>query len=130
MENAEANKALVLKLFADNNVLENFPGYAKPNVTIHEPSSLPFGGTYNGLDEFSQLYPYVSKFYDSSRSKLINAYAAGNVVFVILQSGVAGTPDYLLVCEQFTFDEGKIAEIRVFIHDYAGKPIHALAPAK
>jgi predicted SnoaL-like aldol condensation-catalyzing enzyme len=129
MENAEANKALVLKMFGDNNVLEDFPGNAKPNIVIHEPSSLPFGGTYHGLDEFSQLYPKVSKFYDPSRSRLLNAYADGDVVFVIMQAGVAGTEENLLVCEQFTFEDGKIAEIRVFIHDYAGKPVHTLVHA-
>ncbi|XYI00904.1 hypothetical protein ACMHYB_14565 [Sorangium sp. So ce1128] len=37
--------------------LEDFPDRVDPEIVIHEPVSLRFGGTYRGLDAFQGFYP-------------------------------------------------------------------------
>lgn len=98
-------------------------------MVVYEPSSLPFGGTYRGLEAFEQFYPEVRKFYDFSRFELLNVYADSDVVFAIIKAGKAGiahTDESIMLCEQFTFRHGKLAEVRLFIYDFEGKPIHSL----
>ena len=79
-------------------------------MIVYEPSSLPFGGTYKGLKAFEQFYPKVRKFYDFTRFELLNVYADDNMVFAIEKAGIAHTNDSILLCEQFTFKQGKIVE--------------------
>jgi hypothetical protein len=56
---------------------------------VYEPSSLPFGGIYKGIDAYEKFYPAVRKFYDFSRFELINVYAEADVVFAIIKAGIA-----------------------------------------
>lgn len=126
MENTAANKAFILDMIGNKKKLKDFPGKASEDMIVHEPSSLPFGGTYKGIEAFEKFYPEVRKFYDFSRFELINVYAEGDAVFAIIKAGIANTADSILLCEHFTFKEGKIIEVRLYLHDFPEKPIHSL----
>lgn len=125
-ENTAANKAFVLEMISQKKQLSDYPGKASDSMVVYEPSSLPFGGTYRGLKAFEEFYPKVREFYDFSRFDLLNVYADSNMVFAISKAGIAHTTDSILLCEQFTFKEGKIMEVRLYLYDYDGKPIHSL----
>lgn len=95
-------------------------------MVVREPSSLPFGGTYKGLDSFGEFYPEVRKFYDFSKFELQQVYGDGDDVFAIIKAGIADTNDSLLLCEHITFKEDKIIEVQLFIYDFPKRPIHAI----
>jgi hypothetical protein len=125
-ENTAANKAFILEMIGQKKQLKDYPGRASDSMVVYEPSSLPFGGTYKGLQAFEQFYPKVREFYDFTRFELLNVYADDDKVFAIEKAGIAHSKDSILLCEQFTFKEGKIAEVRLFLYDFDDKPIHTL----
>ncbi len=126
MENTESNKAFILEMIGTKKKLEDYPDKASDSMVVYEPSSLPFGGVYKGINAYEKFYPEVRKFYDFSRFELINVYAEADVVFAIIKAGIANTNDSILLCEQFTFKEGKIVEVRLYIHDFPEKSIHSI----
>ncbi len=126
MEDTKANKAFILEMIGEKKKLEDYPDKASDSMVVYEPSSLPFGGVYKGINAYEKFYPEVRKFYDFSRFELINVYAEADVVFAIIKAGIAHTNDSILLCEQFTFKGGKIVEVRLYIHDFPEKPIHSL----
>lgn len=126
MTDTAANHAFILDMLQHKKQLRDYPGRASPDLVVHEPASLPFGGTYRGLDAYEQFYPRVRQFYDFSRFELLQVYADGDVVFALINAGIAGTDASLMLCEQFTFRQRQLVEVRLFLHDAPGQPIHAL----
>ena len=125
-EDAAGNKAFVLEMIGKKKQLTDYPERASDSMVVYEPASLPFGGTYRGIKAFEQFYPRVRKFYDFKRFDLLNVYADEDKVFAISKAAIAGTDGSILLCEQFTFKQGKIVEVRLYIYDYDGQPIHKL----
>jgi len=120
------NKAFILEMIGQKKRLQDYPDKVSPEMVVREPSSLPFGGTYIGLDSFEEFYPAVRKFYDFSRFELQQVYGDGDDVFAIIKAGIANTNDSLLLCEHITFREGKIIEVQLFFYDFPKRPIHAI----
>jgi hypothetical protein len=111
--------------------LQDYPERISDTMVVYEPSSLPFGGVYKGYEAFEQFYPRVREFYDFSRFEVLNIYGDSDVVFSIIKAGIAKTDYEILLCEQMTFDDdGKLIEVRLFMHDFVGKPIHSLIKAQ
>lgn len=126
-KNTLSNKAFVYEMISTKKKLDDYPGRISDSMVVYEPSSLPFGGVYKGYKAFTQFYPKVREFYDFSKFELLNVYADSNIVFALIKAGIASTGDSILLCEYFTFDtDGRITEIRIFLHDFEGKPIHSL----
>lgn len=48
-----SNKAFIAEMLGQKKRLEGYPDRADPNLIMHEPTSLPFGGTYTGLTDSS-----------------------------------------------------------------------------
>ena len=127
MKDAISNKEFVFEMISSKKKLEDYPDRISDSMVVYEPSSLPFGGIYKGYNAYEQFYPKVREFYDFAKFQLLNVYADDNVVFAIIKAGIAGTNENILLCENFTFNnEGKIIEVRLFFHDFDGKPIHSL----
>lgn len=127
MKDAQSNKQFIYEMISQKKKLEDYPGRASDSMVVYEPSSLPFGGVYKGYDAYQQFYPKVRDFYDFSRFELLNVYADSDAVFAIIKAGIAKSNDSILLCEHFTFNkEGQIIEVRLFIHDFAGRPVHLL----
>jgi hypothetical protein len=125
-EDTTGNKAFVLEMIGQKKQLTDYPDRASDSMVVYEPSSLPFGGTYRGMKAFEQFYPKVREFYDFKHFDLLNVYADEDKVFAISKAAIAGTDGSILLCEQFTFKEGKIIEVRLYIYDYDSQPIHQL----
>jgi hypothetical protein len=122
-----SNKEFVYEMISNKKTLQDYPDRISDSMIVYEPSSLPFGGVYKGYNAFEQFYPKVREFYDFTRFELLNVYGDSNVVFSIIKASIANTEDDILLCEQMTFDdEGKLVEVRLFMHDFTGKPIHSL----
>jgi hypothetical protein len=117
MNVTKVNKAFVAKMLGEKKRLEDFPDHFDPNLVMHEPGSLPFGGSYHGLAEFQRFYPEVLRFYDFERFELLGVYADGDTVFATIRVGIAGSPEFMYIAEQFKFSGTKLIEVRVHICD-------------
>lgn len=125
-ENTAANKAFILEMIGQKKRLTDYPDKASDSMVVYEPASLPFGGTYRGMKAFEEFYPKVREFYDFEHFDLLNVYADADKVFAISKAAIAHTNDSILLCEQFTFNRGKITEVRLYFYDYDNRPVHKL----
>jgi hypothetical protein len=91
MDTTDSNRAFVAEMLGQKKRLEDFPERVDPNLVMHEPAHLPFGGTYRGLHEFQQFYPRVRGYYDFERFQLLGVYAEGDTVFATAQVPIAGS---------------------------------------
>jgi hypothetical protein len=117
MTATEANRSFVATMLGEKKRLEDFPDRVDPNIVMHEPASLPFGGTYRGLADFQRFYPEVRRFYDFERFELLGVYADGDTVFATIRLGIAHSPAFMYLAEQFKFSGTKLIEVRVHICD-------------
>lgn len=117
MNVTEANKSFVAEMLGEKKRLEDFPDRVDPNLVMHEPASLPFGGTYRGLADFQRFYPEVRRFYDFETFQLLGVYADGDTVFATARVRIAGSSSSMFIAEQFTFVGTKLTEVRVHVCD-------------
>ena len=117
MEAVETNKGFISEMLRGKKRLGDYPDRVDPDIVIHEPASLPFGGTYRGLREFERLLPALTSFYDFSRFELLKVYAEGDSVFAEVRVGLAQSPSSLRVLEHFRFTGTRLTEIRAYVFD-------------
>jgi hypothetical protein len=121
MSTTPANKAFIAKMLGEKKRLEDFPDRFNPDLVMIEPVTLPFGGTYRGLQEFQRFYPDVRRYYDFDTWQVLGVYGDGDTVFATTRVGVAGTSTVMYIAEQFTFSGTKIVEVRVHVCDVKQK---------
>ena len=109
------NRAFIAAMLGEKKRLEDYPERVDPNIVMHEPASLPFGGTYRGLDDFRRFYAKVRAYYDFDTWTLIDVVADGDIVFSTSEVRVAGRDATMHIAERFTFSADKLIEVRVFI---------------
>ena len=119
MNDTEANKAFIREMIGKKKRLEDFPGRFDPNLIMHEPASLPFGGTHRGLSEFQQFYPTVRDFYDFDRFELLGVYGDGDMVFATIRTGLADSDKTMFIAEQLRFEGQTLVEVRVHVCEEA-----------
>ena len=115
MNDTEANKAFIREMIGQKKRLEDFLGRFDPELIMHEPASLPFGGTYNGLAEFQRFYPAVRDFYDFDQFELLDVYGDRDMVFATVKTRLSGSGTPIYIAEQCRFDGRKLVEVRVHI---------------
>lgn len=113
----DPNAALVAVMLGEKKRLEDFPGRFDPNLVMHKPASLPFGGTYRGIEDFQQFYPAVRRYYDFDTWELLGVHGGGDTVFATTRVQVAGASTVMYIAEQFTFAGDKIVDVRVHVCD-------------
>lgn len=113
MTDTTANKAFIQSMLGQKLSLEDFPGRFDPDLLMHEPVPLPFGGTHRGFDAFKRFYPEVRAFYDFERFELLGVYDDGDMVFATFHVGIAGSPNVMFIAEQFRFADEVLVEVRV-----------------
>ena len=120
MTDTEANKAFISEMIGTKQRLEDFPDrFDAERLVMHEPASLPFGGTYTGLAEFQKFYPTVRSFYDFERFDLLGVYGDGDMVFASIRAAIAGSPGTIHLLEQFRFSGTHLVEVRLHLCDDA-----------
>jgi hypothetical protein len=129
MTDTETNKAFIQEMIGQKKRLEDYPDRFDTKLIMHEPASLPFGGTYHGLEEFQKFYPEVRSFYDFNRFELLGVYGDGDIVFATIRAGLAGSDGVIYIAEQFRFSGTKLVEVRLHISDDAEAAKRLRAPA-
>jgi hypothetical protein len=112
-----SNRAFVAEMLGQKKRLEDYPDRVDPNLVMHEPMSLPFGGTYRGLDDFKRFYGKVREFYDFDTWQLVDVVGDGDIVFSTSRVRVAGRDKMMHIAERFRFKGTMLVEVRVFICD-------------
>ncbi len=113
----DRNRAFIAEMLGEKKRLEDYPDRVDPDLVMHEPASLPFGGTYKGLEDFKRFYAKVRTYYDFETWTLIDVVADGDIVFSTSAVRVAGRDITMHIAERFRFTGTKLVEVRVFICD-------------
>lgn len=94
------------------------------DITVTEPSYLPYGGIYRGKQEFQALLGRINEYADLATITLLYVVAEDDKVFVALQMKDRKTGGLLQLVEQSIVRDGKIVEMKIFYLD-AGSMIEA-----
>lgn len=120
MSETELNKTFIREMIGQKKRLEDYPDRFDPErLVMHEPASLPFGGTYTGLAEFQKFYPVVRSFYDFEQFELTGVYGDGDMVFATIRARLANAPGTIHLAEQFRFRGTQLVEVRLHLCDDA-----------
>jgi hypothetical protein len=114
--NLEAKQKFVAALF--DNDWDEMAKWVTEDVELREPASLPFGGTYVGLDGFKECWdkiPLVS--HKTTAIQTLHTYMTANpdhlwveLDCTMIQNGT-GRDISQIVMEKFEFRDGKISAI-------------------
>ena len=121
MNDTEANKAFIREMIGQKKSLEDFPGRFDPDLIMHEPAHLPFGGTYHGLAEFQRFYPAVRDFYDFDQFELLDVYGDRDMVFATVKTRLSGSGAPIYIAEQCRFVGRTLVEVRVHVCEERGQ---------
>jgi hypothetical protein len=122
-EAAQRNRAALLgaleQIEAGN--FEAFWDIYDPDVTFHEASCLPYGGSHRGLAATKRAYAQMSATFSEMHAVMEALLASRDlcvlyqtITFRTAQTGVTGS---FPVCEVFRFREGKVIEWRACYFD-------------
>jgi uncharacterized protein len=101
---------------------EQFTKLVSPDLVIHEPDYLPYGGDYAGVDAVGPLFVAIDKYFVSAETELLDVVADGPNAVAFVRIPERGSGEWAHVLEHLTVLDGKITEIRV-----AFQSIHHLA---
>lgn len=91
-----------------------FLGLLHPQVEVHEPSYLPFGGHYRGIDSVVPVIVEVSKLIDLDTLSLQSITADEDRVVVLETVSLTGNGQKVKVIEHWQLEDGLAREIDVF----------------
>ena len=117
MTTAEENIAFVKDMLGSKKRLTDYPDRFDPNITMHEPQMLPFGGDYQGIRAFNEFYPEVRNYCDFSTWELLGVYGEGDTVFATTRVEIANSARTMYIAEQFIFAGRKLIDVRVHVCD-------------
>jgi uncharacterized protein len=99
--------------------LEAFLAGMHPEVEIHEPDWLPYGGVYRGTNEVKDVLIAATKVIDLSRLSVESMFVDGDQGFVVVRAYALATGAPTLVGEHWTMKDGKPGHCRVYHFDTA-----------
>jgi ketosteroid isomerase-like protein len=93
-----------------------------PDVVVHEARSLPFGGTFHGIEGVKDLFGQMFATWDDLRIAVEKVIDGGDelVVAILRLTGRAkatGTPVDMQMTELWTLRDGKVIALKPFYWD-------------
>ena len=132
----EANRATIAAMYAaaQQGDLQGFFAAMAPDVVVVEPSFLPYGGTYRGIEGLQTLMGEVTQILDMGALKVKRVIADGDHVLGFITVPIVGTDSEVELLEYSIMRDGKVSEIRLFFHDLGalqleGTHVEAAQPA-
>ena len=127
MSDAAANKQIIKDAYeamASGDV-RSFVGVLDPGIVVREPDSLPYGGTYRGVQELMGMFAKAGPVLDSSRLAIDTLTADEDRVVAVIRIPLRGGDGEALISEHWTMRDGKAVELNVFWFDTALVPAAA-----
>jgi hypothetical protein len=90
--------------------------YLHPDIVVREPSCLPYGGVYRGIDEFAQLFSAMMAVIDLSTIRVQSVMTDGTMALARLE-GALCSGDPVELVEEWTVRDGRFATCQVFWFD-------------
>jgi ketosteroid isomerase-like protein len=113
---AQQNRELVLGALAaiTTGDTETFLEAMHPDVVVHEPSYLPYGGDYVGAEGFLDLLPKASSLIDLSGVQLVSATADEDRTVLLMTAPLVSNGETVHITEHWQVRDGKVVDVRVF----------------
>lgn len=121
----EANIALIKTVYGyvGRGDREGWLQFVAPDCEFHEPPSLPYGGSYIGMQAMQRGLKNMRSAWEDLEYELLNFTAGGDSVVVHLNIGGTGRRTgkhfWLPILELWRIRDGKIVELRPFVFDTA-----------
>lgn len=99
---------------------ETAASFFSSNIVLHEPESLPYGGTYIGLEEIAGAVGEIAQRLDLSGLHVEKLIGDSETVVALVRGtwrGDNGRNVEVRLSEWFTFADGKVVELRAFYWD-------------
>ena len=87
------------------------------DILIEEPAFLPHGGTYRGKAGLQRMLAEASEMADFTSLRIERLLVDGHGGFAVLRLRHRKTGNDILVAEETHLASGKIAKLRIYIHD-------------
>lgn len=87
------------------------------DLTVEEPWFLPYGGTYHSPQGLAELFGKIGTVLDVARMRVDYLVCDGEHVIGIIRIPDRRTGQEVLLAEESTVRDGKVARIRIFFHD-------------
>jgi ketosteroid isomerase-like protein len=94
--------------------MEGFLGALHPDVEVHEPDYLPYGGTYTGREGFLDLFQRATQVLDFPTLELISATADDERTVLLMTCKLVSNGDERYITEHWRMEDGLVREVRVF----------------
>jgi ketosteroid isomerase-like protein len=116
---AEQNKNLVLGALGavTQGDTDSFLEAMHPELVVHEPGYLPFGGEHRGAEGFLGLFAEITKLVDVPTLELLSATADEERVVLLMTVELLNSGERRYLTEHWRIEDGKVREVRVFWSD-------------
>jgi ketosteroid isomerase-like protein len=113
---AQTNRDLVVSAFeaAQAGKMDEFLGVLHPDVEVHEPPFLSYGGTYRGHDGFLDLFDKATQILDFPTLTLVSATADEERTVMLMTCNLISNGEQRYITEHWRVQDGLIREVRVF----------------
>lgn len=116
---AEDNRALVLGALdaVTKGDIDTFLGAMAPDLVVHEPDYLPYGGEFHGATGFLELFGEIAKVVDVGSIELLSAIADDERVVLLMSVALVGGGGRRFLTEHWLVADGRVRDVRVFWSD-------------
>lgn len=88
-----------------------------PEIRVHEPPYLPYGGVYEGTAGFLRVMGEATKYLDLAQAKLLAATADDMRTVLLMSVPLVGSGEPVHITEHWCLSYGLVTDVRVFWFD-------------
>ena len=116
---AEQNRSIVVGALSSalHGDIDGLLAVMHPEIRVHEPPYLPYGGVYEGTAGFLRLLGEATKYLDLAQAKLLAATADAMRTVLLMSVPLVGSGEPVHITEHWCLSHGLITDIRVFWFD-------------
>jgi hypothetical protein len=94
--------------------VDAFLSVLDPDVEIHEPDYLPYGGIHRGHDAVKRMLRAAGKIVDFSTLEFVSALAADDRIVMMMTVNLRSDGSQRHIIEHWMLGDGLVDEVRVF----------------
>lgn len=94
--------------------IEGFTSALHPEVVVHEPDYLPYGGDFTGKAGFLELFDQATKVIDFPTLEIVSATADETRCVLLMTCKLTTNREQRHITEHWVVQDGLIKDVRVF----------------